>query len=100
MQIYLIELMHFWFFALSLQHKIKTNFPTLKIFFSNYFVMVIYDYYYNVLKTRAERNAFRDAILARTGMCYNTFYYKLKNHSWKRLEFELINNLIKDQTNA
>lgn len=67
---------------------------------TNIIVMVISDYYYKVLKTRAERNAFRDAILARTGMCYNTFYYKLKKRTWKRLEAELINNLISEQTNA
>lgn len=62
--------------------------------------MVISDYYYNVLKTKAERIAFRNVILARTGMGYNTFYYKLKNDSWRILELEAIHKIIKKQTYA
>lgn len=92
--------MHFWFFVLSLQHEIKTIFLTTQIIFANNFVMVISDYYYNGLKTRAERIVFRNAVLARTGMGYNTFYYKLKNDSWKLLEIEAIHKIIKKQTYA
>ena len=62
--------------------------------------MVISEYYYNVLKTKAERIAFRNAILARTGMGYNTFYYKLNNDNWKLLELEAIHKIIKEQTYA
>lgn len=62
--------------------------------------MVISDYYYNVLKTKAERIAFRNAILARTGMGYNTFYYKLNNDNWKLLELEAIHKIIEEKTYA
>lgn len=62
--------------------------------------MVISEYYYNVLKTKAERIAFRNTILARTGMGYNTFYYKLNNDNWKLLELEAIHKIIKEQTYA
>lgn len=62
--------------------------------------MVISEYYYNVLKTKAERIAFRNAILAKTGMGYNTFYYKLNNDNWKLLELEAIHKIIKEQTYA
>lgn len=62
--------------------------------------MVISEYYYNVLKTKAERIAFRNAILARTGMGYNTFYYKLNKDNWKLLEREAIHKIIKEQTYA
>lgn len=62
--------------------------------------MVISDYYYKVLQTEAERLAFRDIVLKRTGVAYTTFYYKMKNGTWSQAEIEVINNIIKEGNNA
>ncbi len=62
--------------------------------------MVISDYYYNELKSRKERAAFRNEVLIRTGMQYTSFYVKIKHDSWKPLEREAILDIINKRSNA
>lgn len=62
--------------------------------------MVISDYYFKVLATEAERSAFRDDVLNRTGIAYSTFYDKLRKGTWSRAEIEVINIIIKQRDNA
>jgi len=62
--------------------------------------MVISDYYFKVLETEAERTAFRELVINRTGIAYSTFYDKLKKGTWSRAEVEVINIIIKERDNA
>lgn len=62
--------------------------------------MVISDYYFKVLENEAERSAFRNDVLSRTGIAYSTFYDKLKKGTWSRAEVEVINIIIKERDNA
>lgn len=59
--------------------------------------MVISDYYYKTLKTEGERTKFRNAVLARTGMGFSTFYNKLNQNKFRPAEYEVICLIIKDR---
>lgn len=83
-----------------MRYKFKFNGWTVQIYLIVFSLMVISDYYYKVLQTEAERLAFRDIVLKRTGVAYTTFYYKMKNDTWSQAEIEVINNIIKEGNNA
>lgn len=56
--------------------------------------MVFKDYYSSLCNV--EKEILRNAIMAESGMSYPTFYYKLRNDSFKPLELKFIDNIIKD----
>ena len=51
------------------------------------------DYY--AAQTDNKKEEIRNAILIESGMSYTTFYYKLRNNSFKPLEIKMINEIIK-----
>nr|DAM35948.1 MAG TPA: Transcriptional regulator FleQ factor, AAA+, ATPase, c-di-GMP [Caudoviricetes sp.] len=51
--------------------------------------------YYDTLSDDA-KEAVRSRILEESGMSYTTFYYKLRNNTFKPLERKLIDNIIND----
>lgn len=54
--------------------------------------------YYSEL-TDDKKEEIRNAILSESGMSYPTFYYKLRNNSFKPLEIKMINEIIKSSSN-
>lgn len=54
--------------------------------------MVFKDYYDTLSDTDKEN--LRNLIIAESGISYTTFYYKLRNNSFKPLEEKLINRII------
>lgn len=51
--------------------------------------------YYDTLSDDV-KEAVRSRILGESGMSYTTFYYKLRNNTFKPLERKLIDNIIND----
>ena len=51
--------------------------------------------YYDTLSDDAKETV-RNRILGESGMSYTTFYYKLRNNTFKPLERKLIDNIIND----
>ena len=51
--------------------------------------------YYDTLSDDA-KEAVRNRILGERGMSYTTFYYNLRNNTYKPLERKLIDNIIND----
>ena len=43
---------------------------------------------------RKQRTIFRKNVQELSGMNYNQFFYRLKNNSWSKLEFEMMNELV------
>lgn len=43
---------------------------------------------------RNQRTDFRKNVQDLSGMNYNQFFYRLKNNSWSKLEFEMMNELV------
>lgn len=41
-----------------------------------------------------EKEEIRNAILSESGMSYTTFYYKLRNNSFKPLELKMIDEIV------
>lgn len=60
----------------------------------NFDKMVFTDYY-NTLSDE-DKEAVRNEVLSQSGMAYTTFYYKLRNNSFKLLELKLIDRIISD----
>lgn len=56
--------------------------------------MVFKDYYDSL--SDADKETVRNRILSESGMSYTTFYYKLRNDSFKPLETRLICKIISD----
>lgn len=56
--------------------------------------MVFKDYYDTLSDTQKE--TLRNLIITESGMSYTTFYYKLRNNSFKPLEEKLISKIIKE----
>lgn len=56
--------------------------------------MVFKDYYDSL--SDADKETVRNRILSESGMSYTTFYYKLRNDSFKPLETRLIGKIISD----
>lgn len=56
--------------------------------------MVFKDYYDNLADSTKE--AVRNRILEESGMSYPTFYYKLRNNTFKPLELKLIKKVIEE----
>lgn len=56
--------------------------------------MVFKDYYDSL--SDADKETVRNQILSESGMSYTTFYYKLRNDSFKPLEVRLIRKIIND----
>lgn len=54
--------------------------------------MVFKDYYDSL--SDADKETVRNLILSESGMSYPTFYYKLRNGTFKPLELRLINKII------
>lgn len=54
---------------------------------------MVFKYYYTNLSDK-QKETIRNAILSESGMSYTTFYYKLRNDSFKPLELKLIKNII------
>lgn len=54
--------------------------------------MVISDYYKGLSENLKE--IFRKRVLDETGMSYSSFYYKLRNHNWRKSEVVIINGII------
>lgn len=51
--------------------------------------------YYDTLSDDVKETV-RNRILGESGMSYTTFYYKLRNNTFKPLEKKLIDNIIND----
>ena len=49
-------------------------------------------FYYKL--SRNQRTDFRKNVQELSGMNYNQFFYRLKNNSWSKLEFEMMNELV------
>lgn len=58
--------------------------------------MVFRDYYGAL--TEKEKEEVRTQILAKSGMSYTTFYYKLRNDAFKPLERVLIENILSNRS--
>lgn len=56
--------------------------------------MVFKDYYDNLADSTKE--TIRNRILEESGMSYPTFYYKLRNNTFKPLELKLIKKVIEE----
>lgn len=56
--------------------------------------MVFKDYYDNLADSTKE--TVRNRILEESGMSYPTFYYKLRNNTFKPLELKLIKKVIEE----
>ena len=56
--------------------------------------MVFKDYYDNMADSTKE--TVRNRILEESGMSYPTFYYKLRNNTFKPLELKLIKKVIEE----
>lgn len=56
--------------------------------------MVFKDYYDNLADNTKE--TVRNRILEESGMSYPTFYYKLRNNTFKPLELKLIKKVIEE----
>nr|DAX14918.1 MAG TPA: hypothetical protein [Bacteriophage sp.] len=52
------------------------------------------------LLSRTEKTAFRERYLAETGMSYPAFYYKLRQNSFKSLEEQKFNEIMKDMNHG
>lgn len=87
-------------FSLNLQSEVKPIFWTKQIYLIDFSIMVISDYYYQVLKSNAERASFRSVVLSRTGMSYSSFYAKLATDTFKLAEREVLNSIIKEWKDA
>lgn len=57
--------------------------------------MVFKDYYTSL--SDAEKETLRNFILSESGMSYTTFYYKLRNNSFKPLEDRLIQRILEKE---
>ncbi len=57
--------------------------------------MVFKDYYTSL--SDAEKETLRNFILSESGMSYTTFYYKLRNNSFKPLEDKLIQRILEKE---
>lgn len=57
------------------------------------FKKMVFKDYYDTLSD-ADKETVRSLILAESGMSYTTFYYKLRNDSFKPLEMRLIDKII------
>lgn len=57
--------------------------------------MVFKDYYRSLSDT--EKETLRNLILLESGMSYTTFYYKLRNNSFKPLEDKLIQGILEKE---
>lgn len=97
---FLLNIVGFQKLFLPLRHEIKTNFVVLQIYLIDFSIMVISDYYHQVLKSRKERIAFRAEVMNRLGISYPAFYYKLSKDSFRKAEREVINTIIKEMQNA
>lgn len=60
----------------------------------NFDKMVFTDYY-NTLSDE-DKETVRNEVLSQSGMAYTTFYYKLRNNSFKPLELKLIHRIMAD----
>ena len=49
---------------------------------------------FNYKLSRNQRTDFRKNVQDLSGMNYNQFFYRLKNNSWSKLEFEMMNELV------
>lgn len=58
--------------------------------------MVFKDYYVGL--NEKEKVEIRSLIMARSGMSYATFYYKLQNDAFKPLELELIDKIVSNRS--
>lgn len=58
----------------------------------NFDKMVFTDYY-NTLPDK-DKETVRNEVLSQSGMSYPTFYYKLRNNSFKPLELKLIEKIV------
>lgn len=58
---------------------------------------MVFKDYYGALNEK-EKEEIRSLILARSGMSYTTFYYKLRHDAFKPLEIELINNILSNRS--
>lgn len=56
--------------------------------------MVFKDYYDSL--SDADKEAIRNCILSESGMSYPTFYYKLRNGTFKPLELRLITKIMNE----
>lgn len=56
--------------------------------------MVFKDYYDNL--SDGDKEDIRNRILEESGMAYPTFYYKLRNNTFKPLELKLIEKVIEE----
>ena len=54
--------------------------------------MVISDYFKNL--SEPQKVEFRQRVIEETGITYPSFYYKLRNNSWRKAELTVINNII------
>lgn len=57
------------------------------------FKKMVFKDYYDTLSD-ADKETVRSLILSESGMSYTTFYYKLRNDSFKPLEMRLIDKII------
>lgn len=57
--------------------------------------MAIIDYYRTL--SRGEKSRFIQKVVEKTGIAYSTFFYKLQNNTFKKLEQEALENIIKEQ---
>lgn len=60
--------------------------------------MVIIDYYKSLDKK--EKSIFREEVLTETQMSYPSFFYKIRNNSFKPAEKMMITAIIDRRTNA
>ncbi len=60
----------------------------------NFDKMVFTDYY-NTLSDE-DKETVRNEVLSQSGMAYTTFYYKLRNNSFRPLELKLIHRIMAD----
>lgn len=83
-----------------MQSEIRNKFRTEQIYSIDFSIMVISDYYHNVLDSTSRRVEFRTVVMARTGMSQTSFYYKLATDKYRAAEREVINNIIKEWQDA
>ena len=76
--------------------KLELIFELAKIYLRFFLFMVIFDHY-SALDEQSKIK-FRDDILKITGWSYTTFYYKMKNDNFSKLEREAIERYIAKST--
>lgn len=77
-----------------MQYKYKTKKYTNNGTWTKSQQMVFKDYYDNLADSTKE--TVRNRILEESGMSYPTFYYKLRNNTFKPLELKLIKKVIEE----